>query len=75
MDVLLSQAPEGVDIEKCQELLEKYKGNCANVLAELWNIEEKRSVISDEKTKWTEIRDLCNEYDEELNKFLQEKKI
>lgn len=74
IESILQQAPEGVDVERVKELYEKHQGNVVSVLTELWNIPEKdvhNVSYNSKQAKWNEVRDICNAYEEEMEKFMQ----
>jgi hypothetical protein len=75
MEQILQQAPEGITREYIESIYEKHQGNVIEVLAELWNIEEppketKNISVEDMKlkNKFAEIRDICDAFDEEMEK-------
>lgn len=75
---ILSQSPEGITIEQVKELYEKLNGNTVEILSELWNIETsiKNQAFDEkkkEKDKWNNIRDICNSYEEEMEKYMKNK--
>ena len=77
MEQILQQAPPGITQEYIETVWEKHQGNVANILAELWNVEEapkqsKNISIEDlnTKKKFDEIRDICDAFDEEMDKQL-----
>lgn len=79
---LINQSPEGTTEEQIILLKEKHKGVFGNILSELWNIPEKEPVNPENitveelaiKNKLTEIREICNAFDEEMDNFLQKAK-
>jgi hypothetical protein len=78
MESILQQAPEGVTLADIEPLHQKYDGNVANILADLWQVvAEKQTVanISVEemkiKNKFAEVREICNAIDEEYEAFIK----
>ena len=68
---LLSQAPLQTTKEQVEELMKKYNNNEIDVLSELWELQEIRSK---DQTKWEKIRDICDNYEEEMEKFMNARK-
>ena len=72
MEGILKQAPNETTINQVEDLLKKYDGNIPDVLAELWEIKPGIKKEEDSKQhKWTEIRELCNEFDLEMDKYMK----
>lgn len=73
MESIYNQSPEGTTMEEIEVLFKKHGGRSADVLAELWGVEEvvKNKPYSnrDEQQKWENIRDICNTYEEEMQKL------
>ena len=74
---ILNQSPEGITIEQGKELYEKLNGNTVEILSELWNIDSsyiKNQAYDEkkkEKEKWNNIREICNAYEEEMDKYMK----
>ena len=75
MEEILQQAPEGITREYIETIYEKHEGNIANILAELWNVEEaprknRNESVEDmeRKKKFAEVRDICDAFDAEMEK-------
>lgn len=74
---ILNQSPEGITIEQVKELYEKLNGNTVEILSELWNIDSsyiKNQAYDEkkkEKEKWNNIREICNAYEEEMDKYMK----
>lgn len=77
IDSILQQAPDGVSRELVEELLKKHKGDGANVLAELWNIQEtcKNTTYNEDAAKWKHVREICQAYEEEMENFMKSHRI
>lgn len=73
MESIYNQSPEGTTMEEIEVLFKKHGGRSADVLAELWDVDEvvKNKPYSnrDEQQKWENIRDICNTYEEEMQKL------
>lgn len=73
MESIYNQSPEGTTMEEIEVLFKKHGGRSADVLTELWGVEEvvKNKPYSnrDEQQKWENIRDICNTYEEEMQKL------
>lgn len=75
IDNILSQSPENTTREIVIELIEKHEGNTVNILSELWQIGVKKQIEKKScEHKWSQIRDICNEYEKEMEKFMNSKK-
>lgn len=74
MDEIKKQAPENFSEKELNEIFNKNNNNVIDTLTELWNIkpEKKNSNIIQEK--WREIRDLCNDHDNEMYNQLKKQK-
>lgn len=72
MESIIQQAPDGVSIEHIQDLYKKHDGDVSKILAILWDIPDIKNTKYDEKQqKWNKIRDICNAYEEEMQKYMQ----
>ena len=69
---VLSQAPLQTTKEEVEELMKKYDNNEIDVLSELWEVKDQ--TISQDQTKWEKIRDICDNYEEEMEKFMNARK-
>lgn len=67
MEKVLKQAPVGISDEKIKEIFENNNEDINKTLMELWNIPIE---IEKEKTKWDDIRDTCDAYDNEMNRLI-----
>lgn len=74
MEEIKKQAPENISDKELNEIFNKNNKNVIDTLTELWNIkaEKKKSNIIQEK--WKEIRDLCNDHDNEMYNQLKKQK-
>lgn len=77
MENILNQSPDGTTIEDIEKLFVKYDGNTNDILCELWNISSSNVVKNtyrdanyDQRQKWATIRDICNTYEEEMQKYM-----
>ena len=71
MDELKEQAPTNISDEKILEIYLKNNSNISTSLLELWDIKEVNKNISEVQCKWNEIREICNDYDNEMYKQLR----
>ena len=72
---ILSQCPENITKEEVVLLIEKHKSNTVEILSEVWEIEEKaKKQKKDQKHDWDNIREICNEYEAEMECFMNSKK-
>lgn len=71
IESVLQQAPEGVSRERVEEIYKKHDGNVSAVLAELWEVEEvcKNVAYDENSSKWKNIREICQAYEEEMANF------
>jgi hypothetical protein len=67
MEKVLKQAPIGICDEKIKEIFDNNNGDINKTLMELWDIPIE---IEKEKTKWDDIRDTCDAYDNEMNRLI-----
>tara|TARA_B100000795_G_C22799491_1_gene441053 strand:- start:3174 stop:3449 length:276 start_codon:yes stop_codon:yes gene_type:complete len=70
MEELKKQAPENISEDKIKEIFIKNNENVVDTLIELWNICEKKDNIDENKFKWNNIRDICNDHDKEMKKYV-----
>lgn len=73
MDELKKQAPTNISDEKILEIYLKNNSNISTSLLELWDVKEVNKNISEVQCKWNEIREICNDYDNEMYKQLRKK--
>tara|TARA_B110001452_G_C14855729_1_gene298916 strand:+ start:112 stop:486 length:375 start_codon:yes stop_codon:yes gene_type:complete len=73
MDELKEQAPTYISHENILEIYLKNNSNVSTSLLELWDIKEVNNNITEVQCKWNEIREICNEYDNEMYKQLRKK--
>jgi hypothetical protein len=79
MEEVMNQAPEHISKEDAEIIFKKIKENVIDTLIELWELEVPKSaplqddiptndkaVLSDDKAKWANIRDICDSYDIEM---------
>ena len=73
IESILQQAPEGVSKEQIEELYKKHEGNSAAVLGELWELpaDVKNVPFDEDRNKWQKMRDICQAYEEEMDKFMK----
>jgi hypothetical protein len=78
MESILQQAPEGVTLADIEPLYQKYDGNVANILADLWQVVTEKQPIANIsveemkiKNKFAEVREICNAMDEEYEAFVK----
>lgn len=75
MEEIKKQAPENVSEEELNEIFIKNNKNVIDTLTELWNIKTEKKKSDTIQEKWREIRELCNDHDNEMyNKFKKQKK-
>lgn len=78
MDEVYKQSPPNFDKESIKNIFIKNNENVLDTLLELWEIDDKNSSIiptddnnDKEKNKWTNIRDICDSFDIEMQKFMK----
>jgi hypothetical protein len=72
IESILQQAPEGVTQEQVEVLYKKHEGNTSAVLVELWGLPDIKNVTySQETDKWKNRREICQAYEEEMDKFMK----
>jgi hypothetical protein len=76
MESVIQQAPEGIATAYIEELYKTHKGDVPKILGILWDMPDVKNTQYDneQKHKWNNIRDICNAYEEEMYKFMQENK-
>lgn len=67
MEVILKQAPIGISDEMIKEIFDRNNNDINKTLMELWDIPEE---TEKEKSKWDEVRETCDAYDNEMNRML-----
>lgn len=68
MDKILEQAPRHLTDEEIIKIYEENNKDMIQTLIKLWELEEE---IPKNKTKWDEIRETCDLYDNEMNKIMK----
>lgn len=71
MDELLKQAPAGISNEIIKEIYNKNNNDITKTLMELWDIKD--NTKPKDFSKWDEIRETCDAYDNEMTKMLKNK--
>jgi hypothetical protein len=75
MDEVFKQAPEGLTYEEVETTFIRNNNNVLDTLIELWKIPEKSvKNVSEEESKWTNIRNTCDEFDGEMKKVIDDAK-
>jgi hypothetical protein len=75
MDEVIKQAPENMKYEDIEIIYNKNDKNVLNTLIELWDVQEKSiKNITETQCKWEGIRELCDDYDKEMDKFFDKAK-
>ncbi len=72
MNEIIKQAPEGIEIKIIKEIYERNNEDKIKTLLELWDIKEQEEKKENE---WDNIRDTCDAFDMEMNKFIKKNKI
>ena len=71
MDEVLKQAPDGMTYDEVELIFNKNDKNILNTLIELWKVQENTiKNVSETQCKWDSIRELCDDYDNEMKKTL-----
>ena len=70
MDIILKQAPDGISNEIINEVYDKNNNDITKTLMELWDIKD--NIKPKDFSKWDEIRETCDAYDNEMTKMLKE---
>lgn len=86
VEQIFQQAPEGISKKQISNLLDIHNGDSLMVLTILWKLgdgndnangdDDNGDVVKEEdvkKKKWDDIREICNSYEEEMQKFMQSK--
>jgi len=68
MEQIISQAPDNLTEEYIKTIYEKNNNDVVKTLAELWDIND--NINEKPISKWDEIRDTCDSYDNEMQKML-----
>jgi hypothetical protein len=75
MEEVISQAPEHISKEYIETIFKKNNENVIDTLIELWDIEAPKDTtnsnpeeidLTTPENKWTNIRDVCDSYDLEM---------
>lgn len=75
MEEIFKQAPEGLTYDDIETVFIRNDKNVLSTLFELWKIPEKNvKNVSEEETKWTNIRNTCDDFDNEMKKVLDSAK-
>jgi hypothetical protein len=75
MDEVLKQSPENMKYEDIEIIYNKNDKDVLKTLLELWDIQEKSiKNITETQCKWESIREICDEHDKEMYKFLNNAK-
>ncbi len=69
VEAVTRQAPDWATELQIRSILAEMNGDVVATLAKLWNIESPRS---EEKTKWDDIREICDAHDLEMEKVLKD---
>lgn len=71
MDEVLKQAPDGLTYEEVETVFIRNDKNVLDTLIELWKIPDKNvKNVSEEESKWINIRNTCDDFDSEMKKVL-----
>jgi hypothetical protein len=75
MDEVYKQAPEGISYEEVERIFNINDKDVLKTLIELWKIpEQKIKNISEEESKWNNIRNTCDDFDNEMKNVLDNAK-
>jgi hypothetical protein len=75
MDEVLKQAPDGLTYEEVETVFIRNDKNVLDTLIELWKIPDKNvKNVSEEESKWINIRNTCDDFDSEMKKVLDNAK-
>ena len=75
MDEVYKQAPEGISYEEVERIFNINDKDVLKTLIELWKIPEKNiKNISEEESKWNNIRNTCDYFDNEMKNVLDKAK-
>jgi hypothetical protein len=71
MEEVYKQAPEGISYEEVEKIFNDNKQDVLKTLVELWKIpQDNIKNISEESSKWADIRNTCDDFDNEMKKVL-----
>jgi hypothetical protein len=71
MDEVIKQAPVGMTYEQVELIFNKNDKNILKTLIELWKVQENTiKNISETQCKWDSIREICDDYDNEMKKTI-----
>lgn len=69
---VLLQAPDSVTEEEIRSILSEERGNIVDTLGRLWSVAKPKPHVKDSiQAKWDEVRDICDSYDGEMEKYLK----
>lgn len=75
MDEVFKQAPENMTYEEVELIYNANDKNTLKTLFDLWKIQETNiKNISEIQCKWANIRDICDEYDNEMKNTIEKAK-
>lgn len=66
MEEIKNQVPDNITDTVILDCYIKNNSNVVSTIMELWDIKEKKIVITDEQKKWKELRDTCDLFDNEM---------
>ena len=76
MEEVYKQAPDGISYEEVKKIFNDNKQDVLKTLVELWKIpQDNIKNISEESSKWTDIRNTCDDFDNEMKKVLDAAKM
>jgi hypothetical protein len=71
MEEVYKQAPDGISYEEVEKIFNDNKQDVLKTLVELWKIpQDNIKNISEESSKWSDIRNTCDDFDNEMKKVL-----
>jgi len=76
MDEVFKQAPDEMTYDEVEVIFNKNNKNILNTLIELWEVRENTiKNVSETQCKWGSIREICDDYDNEMKKTLDNARI
>lgn len=76
MDEVFKQAPDEMTYDEVEVIFNKNNKNILNTLIELWEVRENTiKNVSVTQCKWGSIREICDDYDNEMKKTLDNARI
>lgn len=72
LDLIISQAPVSISIERINEIYLENNKDYIKTLMVLWEIEEKK--IEKKPDRWDDVREICDSYDIEMDKYMKDMK-